>query len=189
MIQVLLGTLSEQETEGILRPIRSDLAPVTAASRDVAEGAGETMNEKLEQIGVIPVGGAVITPAGALSADFVIHAVVSAPDEPETPGSVQNALKNGLRRATDLGLESLALPPLGTGIGRLDAETCALAMLEMLFFHLDEGQPPPRHEDRGRLRVRAKCIRADSGRHDEPALRPSSPRRRGSLTLGTSVTH
>ncbi len=142
MIQVLLGTLSEQETEGILRPVRSDLAPVTAASRDVADGAGETMNEKLEQIGAIPVGGAVITPAGALSADFVIHAVVSAPGEPETPGSVQNALKNGLRRATDLGLESLALPPLGTGIGHLDAETCALAMLEMLFFHLDEGQPP-----------------------------------------------
>ena len=142
MIQVLLGALYEQETEGILRPIRSDLAPVTAASRDVAEGAGETMNDKLEQIGAIPLGGAVITPAGGLSADFVIHAVVSEPDEPETPASVQKALRNSLRRAADWGLESLALPPLGTGIGRLDVEDSALAMLEMLFFHLDEGQPP-----------------------------------------------
>ena len=142
MIQVLLGGLYEQETEGILRPIRADLVPVTSASRDVAEGAGETMNDKLEQIGAIPLGGAVITPAGDLSADFVIHAVVSAPDEPETPASVQKALRNSLRRATDLGLESLALPPLGTGIGQLEAEETALAMLEMLFFHLDEGQPP-----------------------------------------------
>ena len=142
MIQVLLGALVEQETEGIVRPVRSDLVPVTAASRDVAEGAGEAMNARLEQMGAIPVGGAVITPAGGLSADFVIHAVVSAPDEPETPVSVQQALRNSLRRAADLGLESLALPPLGTGIGRLDAEECALAMLEMLFFHLDEGQPP-----------------------------------------------
>ena len=142
MIQVLLGALSEQETEGIVRPVRSDLVPVTAASRDVAEGAGETMQDKLEQMGVIPVGGAVITPAGGLSAEFVIHAVVSAPDEPETPVSVQKALTNSLRRATDLGLESLAMPPLGTGIGRLNAEECALAMLETLFLHLDEGQPP-----------------------------------------------
>ena len=142
MIQVLLGGLYEQEIEGILRPIRADLVPVTSASRDVAEGAGETMNDKLEQIGAIPLGGAVITPAGDLSADFVIHAVVSAPDEPETPASVQKALRNSLRRATDLGLESLALPPLGTGIGQLEAEETALAMLEMLFFHLDEGQPP-----------------------------------------------
>ncbi len=142
MIEVLLGALYEQETEGILRPIRSDLVPVTSASRDVAEGAGDTMNDKLEQIGAIPLGGAVITPAGGLSADFVIHAVVSAPDEPETPASVQKALRNSLRRAADLGLESLALPPLGTGIGQLNAEENALAMLEMLFFHLDEGQPP-----------------------------------------------
>ena len=72
----------------------------------------------------------------------MIHAVVSAPDEPETPASVRKALRNSLRRATDLGLESLALPPLGTGIGQLDVEESALAMLEMLFFHLDEGQPP-----------------------------------------------
>ena len=142
MIEVLLGALHEQETEGILRPIRSDLVPVTAASRDVADGAGAEMNAKLEQIGTIPLGGAVITPAGGLSADFVIHAVVSAPGEPETSSSVQMALRNSLRRAADLGLESLALPPLGSGIGRLDAEDCALAMLEMLFFHLDEGQPP-----------------------------------------------
>ena len=103
MIQVLLGALYEQETEGILRPIRADLVPVTSASRDVAEGAGETMNDKLEQTGAIPLGGAVITPAGDLSADFVIHAVVSAPDEAETPASVQKALRNSLRRAADLG--------------------------------------------------------------------------------------
>ena len=142
MIEVVLGVLHEQEVEGILRPIRSDLVPVTAVSRDVAEGAGEAITEKLDQIGSIPLGGAVITPAGGLDADFIIHAVVSAPDDPETPASVQKALENSLRRAADMGLESLALPPLGTGIGRLDAEECALAMLEMLFFHLDEGQPP-----------------------------------------------
>jgi O-acetyl-ADP-ribose deacetylase (regulator of RNase III) len=142
MIRVVLGVLHEQETEGILRPIRSDLDPATAASRDVSEAAGASMNDKFEQVGSIPLGGAIITPAGDLTADFVIHAVVSSPDEPESPSSVQKALRNSLRRAVDLGLESLALPPLGAGAGQLDAEGCALAMLEVVFFHLDEGQPP-----------------------------------------------
>jgi len=142
MIEVILGVLHEQDSEGIVRPIRSDLVPVTAASRDIAERAGEAVSDKLEQIGSIPLGGAVITPAGDLSADFVIHAVVSEPDEAESPASVQKALRNSLRRAADMGLESLALPPIGMGIGRLDAEECARAMLEMLFFHLDEDQPP-----------------------------------------------
>ena len=44
MNEVLLGVLHQQETEVIVRPIRSDLVPVTAASRDVAEGAGEAMS-------------------------------------------------------------------------------------------------------------------------------------------------
>jgi hypothetical protein len=94
MIDVVLVVLHEQEAEGIVRPIRSDLVPVTAASRDVAEGAGEAMTDKLERIGSIPLSGTVITPAGGLNADFVIHAVVSAPDDREPPPSVQKALRN-----------------------------------------------------------------------------------------------
>ncbi len=169
MIEVLLGALYEQETEGILRPIRSDLVPVTSASRDVAEGAGDTMNDKLEHIGAVPLGGAVITPAGGLSADFVIDAVVSVPDEPETPASVQKALKNSLRRAADLGLESLALPPLGTGIGQLDvAKKCAGDAGDAVL-PPGRGPAPPRREDRHRLRVGAARVRAARGRDDEPA--------------------
>ena len=39
-------------------------------------------------------------------------------------------------------MESLALPPLGLGVGLLDAEDAARAMVEILINHLDEGQPP-----------------------------------------------
>ena len=142
MIDVVVGTLLDQEVEGVLRPMRSDLAPVTAQSRDLAAAAGDALGNRLEQIGAVPVGGAIITPAGDLPSDFLIHAVVSAPDEAETSASVQRALRNGLRRATDLGLKSLALPPLGMGVGTMEAENSARVMLELLFNHLDEGQEP-----------------------------------------------
>ena len=142
MITVSIGALHESDVESVLRPIRSDFTPVTVASKNLTEAAGEPMQDRLEQMGVIPIGGAVMTPAGDLSAEFVVHIVVSAPDEPETPASVQKALGNGLRRATDLGVESMALPPLGMGVGALEAEESARAMLEILFNHLDEGVPP-----------------------------------------------
>ena len=142
MIRVEIGALHESDVESVLRPIRSDLAPITAASRDLMVAAGEPMQERLEQMGMIPVGGAVMTPAGDLGADFVVHIVVSAPDEPENTASVQKALGNGLRRAADLGIESMTMPPLGMGIGALEAEDSARAMLEILFNHLDERGPP-----------------------------------------------
>lgn len=83
-----------------------------------------------------------MTPAGELPWDFLIHVVVMSDDEPQTSASVQKAVRNGLRRATDWALESLALPPLGIGVGMTEPEVSARALAEILFNHLDEGSPP-----------------------------------------------
>lgn len=142
MIQVVVGELAEQEVSAIVRPIRSDLAPVNVLSRDIGTAAGPKLEERLERIGAIPLGGAVITPAGELAADFIIHVVIMSDEEPQSALSVQKGLRNALRRAADWALDSIALPPLGIGVGTMEADTSALALAEILFNHLDEGQPP-----------------------------------------------
>lgn len=142
MIRVVQGELREQRVDGLMRPVRSDMAPVSNASRDVVIEAGEELHERLSRIGVLPVGGAVLTPAGRLPASFLIHAVVMSEDEPQTAMSVQRALRNGLRRASDWELESLALPPFGMTAGTADPETSARVLVEILFNHLDEGKAP-----------------------------------------------
>jgi len=91
---------------------------------------------------MLPVGGAVLTPAGLLAADYLIHIVVMSHDEPQTSHSIQRALRNGLRRASDWGLESLAVPALGLGAGSLDSEVPARVLVEILANHVNEGVPP-----------------------------------------------
>lgn len=125
-----------------MRPIRSDLAPVSSSARDVVQAAGEDVEARLRTMGALPVGGAFITPAGALRASFLIHVVTASEEEPESPLSVQKALRNGLRRAVEWDLQSLALPPLGMGAGNLDMDDAARSMVEVLVNHLDEGHPP-----------------------------------------------
>jgi O-acetyl-ADP-ribose deacetylase (regulator of RNase III) len=142
VIRVVLGELSEQRVDGVMRPVRSDLAPVSAVSRDLLIAAGAELQERLERMGILPVGGAVLTPSGLLSASFLIHAVVMSEDEPLTSLSVQRALRNGLRRAADWELGSLALPPFGMAAGTDDPEVSARALVEILFNHLDEGVAP-----------------------------------------------
>ena len=139
---MLAGELAGQATDAVVRPVRSDLAPVTHASRMLEQRAGEAFCEQLARLGPLPLGGAVITPSGDLPAGFVIHVVVMSEEEPQTPISVQRALRNGLRRAVDLGLDSLALPPLGLGVGNIEPEDSARALVEILFAHLDEGAAP-----------------------------------------------
>ena len=142
MIRVHHGSFRDVDAEGILRPIRTDLTPVSHLSRDLGTGAGESVEEKLSRSGSIPLGGAVMTPAGDLPFDFLIHVVVMSEDEPQTTATVQKAVRNGLRRATDWALDSLALPPLGIGVGTTEPEDSARALAEILYNHVDEGVPP-----------------------------------------------
>ncbi len=142
MIRVVVGALAESAGEAIVCPIRSDLAPMTSGARDVLGRAGPGVLTRLEGLGALPVGGAFLTPGGELPVAFLIHVVTASEEEAETPLSVQRALRNGLRRATEWGVTSVAVPPMGMGAGHLEPEEDARAVLEILFNHLDEGQPP-----------------------------------------------
>lgn len=142
MILVVRGDLAVAEAECVLRPVRSDGAPVTSASRRVEAGAGGGVADRMVAQGDSPVGTAFITPAGELPAAFLVHVVVQSLDEPVSAFSVQRGLLNALRRAADFGITSLALPPLGGGAGSLNAEENARVVVEVLRNHVAEGKPP-----------------------------------------------
>jgi O-acetyl-ADP-ribose deacetylase (regulator of RNase III) len=142
VIHVVVGELASSAGEGIICPVRSDLAPMTTAARDVLTRAGPAVLDRLTGMGLLPVGGAFVTPGGELHASFLIHLVTAAEDEPETSLSVQRALRNGLRRAVEWGLASLTVPSLGVGVGHFEPEEDARAIVAILVNHLDEGQPP-----------------------------------------------
>ena len=88
------------------------------------------------------MGGAVLTPGGALSASFLIHVVVQSPDEPVTASGIRRGLLNALRRASEFGIASLAFPPVGVGPGNLDVEDAARILQEVLSEHHEGGENP-----------------------------------------------
>jgi O-acetyl-ADP-ribose deacetylase (regulator of RNase III) len=141
-LTVRVGDLGTSQAHAVVRGIRSDGAAITAVGRRIEVLAGPTVAQRLQGLGELPVGGAVITPAGDLAADFIIHAVLQSAEEPVTAHTVQRALVNALRRARDLGLETVALPPLGTGAGNLDAEESAHIVVEVLRDHLRGVETP-----------------------------------------------
>lgn len=142
MISVRAGDLSALEADAVVRTVRSDGEAITAVGRRLEVGAGPAVATRLQEMGDLPVGGAVIMPAGDLPADFLIHAVLQSPDEPVTAAGVRRALVNVLRRATGFGIRSLALPPMGVGPGNLDAQEAARIMGEVLASHLQGGEEP-----------------------------------------------
>ena len=142
MIKVRREDLVTADVECILRSVGSTLEPLTAIGRKVGAAAGERMVERIELLGDLPVGGAVITPAGDLSASFIVHVALQSHEEAVSAAGVRKALLNGLRHACRMGIETMALPPLGTGAGNLDAEASAALMFEVLRGHMGSEEYP-----------------------------------------------
>ena len=132
MIEVVQGDIANLRASGILRPVSAEWDAVSSAARRIEIAAGPDLIEQCEKLGELPVGSAVLTSAGQLNADFIVHAIVRSLDEQASESTVHRALQNALRRCVEWGIESLAVPPLGTGAGNLDAEEAAAVMIPVL---------------------------------------------------------
>lgn len=144
MIEVVLADIATVSATAIMRPVSAEWDAVTPAMRRLELAAGSAMVEQCARIGDLPLGSAVITGAGAAQAEFMVHVIVRSVTEPVSEYVVQRCLQNGLRRCEEWGIQSLAIPPLGTGAGNLDAEDAAGLMVPVLLDHMRNAQHPSR---------------------------------------------
>jgi O-acetyl-ADP-ribose deacetylase len=139
VIRVVLGDIAGSGAEAVLRSVSADWSAVTPAMRRLELAAGDLVREQCRRLGDLPVGSAVITGAGDLAAHFMIHVAVRSFEEPVSAAGVRRGLQNGLRRAGEWGIRRIALAPMGTGAGNLDADDAAAIMLPLLREQLAGG--------------------------------------------------
>lgn len=144
MIEVQVGELAAAVTGAVVRPVATDFSAVTPAMRRFDQAAGAAVADQCARLGELPLGSAVITGAGDLTTDFVVHVAVRSATENASAAVVRRGLLNALRRLSDWDIESVALTPLGTGAGNLDAEESAAAMVPVILDHLREAGRPMR---------------------------------------------
>lgn len=132
MIRVVVDDLAFVEADAVVRPTTATLDPLSPSLKRLEQVGGPAFLSQLVVQDELAVGSAVVTGAGELCADFVVHAVISSAVEPVTPGHVRQALISALQRAGDWQLQRLAVPPIGTGAGNLDLEDAARIMVDVL---------------------------------------------------------
>jgi O-acetyl-ADP-ribose deacetylase (regulator of RNase III) len=142
VIQVVRGELATTTAEAVLRPVSAEWTAVTPAMRRLELAAGLELERQCRTLGELPVGSAVITSAGELAAQFMIHVIVRSMEEPVTSGGVRRGLDNGLRRIDEWGIQRLAMAPLGTGAGNLDVDDAAAIIVPALIERIRRGHPP-----------------------------------------------
>ena len=134
-LDILEGDLSAQAVDAVVNAANNALwmgAGVAGALK--ARGGPEIEREAMAQ-GPISPGEAVVTTGGSLPARYVIHAAVMGQDLKTDAALIARATASALDQAERLGIQSVAFPALGTGVGGFPLEECAKIMIEAVRTH------------------------------------------------------
>jgi len=130
VIRVVVDDLAFVEADALVRPATATLQSVSPALRRLEELGGAEFRRQLEAPMGLAVGAAVVTAGGALTSEFVIHAVIMSDEQPVTPSGVRRAITSIVQRAADWELARIATPLLGLGPGNLTPEDAARILID-----------------------------------------------------------
>ncbi len=89
----------------------------TGVAGAIKRAGGDEIEFAAVRQGPLPVGAAIVTPAGRLAAKVVIHAVSIDRDRRTSAPALEAAVRSAMARAREVGAGSVAFPALGTGVG------------------------------------------------------------------------
>ena len=130
-VEILKGSLLEVPADAIVNPANSYGYMGGGVAGVIRRFGGEEIEKEAVRKGPIPVGEAVLTTAGKLPFKGVIHApTMEEPGMVTTEEKVRKAVRASLKLADSEGFSVIAMPGMGTGVGRLPKDVAAKAMLE-----------------------------------------------------------
>ncbi|WP_456481956.1 macro domain-containing protein [Methanopyrus sp.] len=132
-VVVLKGDITELEADAIVNPANSRGVMGGGVAAAIKARGGEEIEREAMEKAPIPVGEAVETTAGDLDAEYVIHApTMERPAQRIDVENVRKATEAALKKADELGVESVAFPGMGTGVGGVPYEEAARTMVEVI---------------------------------------------------------
>ncbi|QJA05533.1 macro domain-containing protein [Thermosulfurimonas marina] len=143
-LELVSGDITEQETEAIVNAANERLIPGGGVDGAIHRKGGPSIAEEAHKIGHCPTGSAVVTGAGRLKARYVIHAVgpIYRDGKSGEAELLASAYRESLKRATELGLSSVAFPSLSTGAYGYPLEEAAPIALTTILDYLKEHEKP-----------------------------------------------
>jgi len=144
VIEVRVEDLAFYSGDAIVRPTTATLGATTPLLRRLELAAGTALLAQLARAEPLAVGSAVVTGAGELPVDLLVHAVVSSATERVSREGVRRALRSALERVLAWQISDVAIPPFGLGAGNLDIDESAQLMADELARHLTTAAYPSR---------------------------------------------
>ena len=138
-LELIEGDITELEVDAVVNAANEDLQLGSGVAGAIREKGGPSIQEECDRIGSTPVGTAVLTGGGNLTARHVIHAVGPRMGEGDEDRKLASAIRSSLALADRHGLKSIALPAISTGTFGFPVDRCARILLTEVYRYLQGG--------------------------------------------------
>lgn len=130
------GDITDMEFEAIGFYAQSNLELGSGFGNAISMRGGPTIKKELTSIGGLEAGKAVITKAGEMKAEFLVHAVGPKFQEENILQKLETTMTNALKIADEKGIKQLAFPPMGANFYGIPLPDCARIMVKTITEHL-----------------------------------------------------
>jgi O-acetyl-ADP-ribose deacetylase (regulator of RNase III) len=136
VVKLVRSDITELEVDAFVFYAQPDLALGSGFGGMIAVRGGASIQKELDELDDVPYLEAVVSGAGNLTADYIIHAVGPRFREDDMGPKLLTTMRNTLLRAKEKELKTLAFPAMGAGYYGVPYDLCAKVMLESLQEHL-----------------------------------------------------
>jgi serine/threonine-protein kinase len=130
-----VGDIADATVDGIVNSARDDMRMEGGVGRSLKTKGGSAIEEDAMRGGKRALGECVATTGGALRCKSVLHAVSAWKEA----SCIARTCQRAFLLAEELGLRTLAIPALGTGLSRVSPEASAYATMSALIHHVMLG--------------------------------------------------
>jgi O-acetyl-ADP-ribose deacetylase (regulator of RNase III) len=124
-IELWNGDICDLEVDAIVNAANLSLWMSTGVGGAIKRAGGDSIEFAAVRQAPVPLGGAIVTPAGKLAAKAVIHAVSLDRDRRTSGPAIDTAVRSAMACAREIGATSIAFPALGTGVGGFPLDEAA----------------------------------------------------------------
>jgi O-acetyl-ADP-ribose deacetylase len=138
-IEVLDTDITKLEVDAIANAANTDLKHGGGVAGAISRAGGPAIQRESSAVAPIGLGEAVETSGGEMPCKWVIHAATMELGGPTSAEIIRDATVSTLRKADELGAQSLALVAFGTGVGGFPLDEAAAIEVSEVRRHLDAG--------------------------------------------------
>ena len=132
-VRFLVGDITKLEVDAIVNPANSEGEMSGGVAAAIKKSGGKKIEQEAMELAPIPLGNAVVTSAGKLKCEYVIHApTMMVPVQRTSVEKISSAVTAALQVSTELSIRRLAIPGMGTGTGKVPIEDAAKAIADAI---------------------------------------------------------